>query len=193
MFFKDQPPFFLNLWMWKTPSFRWKQKAPFWGGFVVPLGLEPRTTWLWVRCSNQLSYRTCFLSDGKDTIFYHSSTPFLCLLALLFALQYAGYINFRADPGCQIFYLYPLLFQCVSVPWWLLCCFPMFQSRWLHNTACQWRLVSLYRRPMASFSSQLTIEMLFEGIKHISPLRWWALLCFKQWKYRHFHRSQCRM
>ena len=26
---------------------------------VVPLGLEPRTPWLWVRCSNQLSYRTC--------------------------------------------------------------------------------------------------------------------------------------
>ena len=25
---------------------------------VVPLGLEPRTPWLWVRCSNQLSYRT---------------------------------------------------------------------------------------------------------------------------------------
>ena len=29
-----------------------------WG--VVPLGLEPRTPWLWVRCSNQLSYRTGF-------------------------------------------------------------------------------------------------------------------------------------
>ena len=25
---------------------------------VVPLGLEPRTPWLWVRCSNQLSYGT---------------------------------------------------------------------------------------------------------------------------------------
>ena len=28
------------------------------GVVVVPLGLEPRTPWLWVRCSNQLSYRT---------------------------------------------------------------------------------------------------------------------------------------
>ena len=25
---------------------------------MVPLGLEPRTPWLWVRCSDQLSYRT---------------------------------------------------------------------------------------------------------------------------------------
>ena len=30
---------------------------------VVPLGLEPRTPWLWVRCSDQLSYRT-FASEG---------------------------------------------------------------------------------------------------------------------------------
>ena len=29
--------------------------------FVVPLGLEPRTPWLWVRCSNQLSYGTVSL------------------------------------------------------------------------------------------------------------------------------------
>ena len=30
-------------------------------GFLVdPPGLEPGTTWLWVRCSNQLSYRSNF-------------------------------------------------------------------------------------------------------------------------------------
>ena len=34
---------------------------------VVPLGLEPRTPWLWVRCSNQLSYRTLTCSLDKLT------------------------------------------------------------------------------------------------------------------------------
>ena len=29
---------------------------------VGPLGLEPRTPWLWVRCSNQLSYRPGWIS-----------------------------------------------------------------------------------------------------------------------------------
>ena len=29
--------------------------------FVVPAGLEPATYWLWVSCSNQLSYRTFFI------------------------------------------------------------------------------------------------------------------------------------
>ena len=32
---------------------------------VVPLGLEPRTPWLWVRCSNQLSYRTGLWDDAS--------------------------------------------------------------------------------------------------------------------------------
>ena len=32
---------------------------------VVPLGLEPRTPWLWVRCSNQLSYGTVRLLCRK--------------------------------------------------------------------------------------------------------------------------------
>ena len=51
-------------------------------------------------------------------------------------------------------------------PWWLLCCFPMFQSRWLHIRRAN-GVLSLYRRPMHLFII-LTIEMLFEGIKHIS-------------------------
>ena len=40
---------------------------------VVPLGLEPRTHWLWVSCSNRLSYGTSFSSleiGCKDTHFF---------------------------------------------------------------------------------------------------------------------------
>ena len=36
---------------WKKPHFKLVRL------FVGPPGLEPGTTWLWVRCSNQLSYR----------------------------------------------------------------------------------------------------------------------------------------
>ena len=45
--------------------------------WVVPLGLEPRTPWLWVRCSDQLSYRTCnFLMRVQNYAFLMASANF---------------------------------------------------------------------------------------------------------------------
>ena len=97
--------------------------------FVVPLGLEPRTTWLWVRCSNRLSYRTCFWR-GKDKFF------------LAIDLRFCWYIrskNYESLLFCHPSFLasFSPFGHCSGEPS-LLCqqASHWFSWRWIYNHPC---------------------------------------------------------
>lgn len=63
---------------------------------VVPLGLEPRTPWLWVRCSNQLSYGTgngiaySPIATAKLNVSFEMCKLFEFFCNVIFAMQYSA-------------------------------------------------------------------------------------------------------
>ena len=69
--------------IWSTNDWRFTK--------VVPLGLEPRTPWLWVRCSDQLSYRTvlrCKVIYFRAIVQIFFQAQFCCSAAKFFVLAY---------------------------------------------------------------------------------------------------------
>ena len=64
---------------------------------MVPLGLEPRTTWLWVRCSNQLSYGT-----NKGAILTHILILYKKFTSIYYSISWHNSISTPfVDFGCK--------------------------------------------------------------------------------------------